>query len=205
MRKTRNRYRIVVAGDPWMAYRLCVCFAENRVIRAREMPPEYKASGLPKDEWIKTLLVDTQNQTVRVELVVELHGPWIWDLYNVVSPSDYFGRFAGVIMVVNLRTQGLVRDMARLVLSIDSFTQTRRPAVLVYDASQGYGSNDLSLAEEAFRPRAIGTSPVDFETCYGAEQSFKLLAVRLIQTRDEDVSESSSHRQSTGPYRACSE
>jgi hypothetical protein len=157
-----------------------VSFIEGRVVSSEDNLREDTMSGLPRDEWATKLAVRIVSKTVPVELIVEIHGPWVWDLYRVISPREYFRRFAGIVMVADLSRDDSVRDLIRFVQSFDSYTAGRAPAVLLYDQSCLYGKHDLQLATQAFWPRSIGILSADFKTGEGAAKPFHWIAANVV-------------------------
>jgi hypothetical protein len=181
-----KRFRVVVVGEPSTCFRLCVSFVEGRVVSDKENPREDSMSGLPRDEWLTKLTVDLEGESVPIELTVEIHGPWVWDLYNVIAPREYFRRFAGIVMVADLSRDDSLRDLVRFVQSFDSYTAGGAPAVLVYDQSRHYGKRELDLATRAFWPRSVGILAVDFVTGEAAARPFQWIAAKVVEENQDN-------------------
>jgi hypothetical protein len=142
-------------------------------------------SGLPRDEWVTKLTVNLEGESVPIELTVEIHGPWVWDLYNVIPPREYFRRFAGIVLVADLSRDDSLRDLARFVQSFDSYTAGGAPAVLIHDQSRHYGKRELQLATRAFWPRSVGILAVDFVTGEAAARPFLWIAAKVVEENQD--------------------
>jgi hypothetical protein len=138
-------------------------------------------SGLPKDEWVIHLPVDTGNRVVNTELVLEIHGPFVWELYDIIPPREYFGRYAGIVMVGDIVQEDSLRDLARFIEVFDSYGTSATPAVLVYESSGDQRRGGLCLARQAFTPRFVRLAGVDFRTGEGARRPLDWIVTRVLR------------------------
>ncbi len=183
MRRSRDstkRIRVTVAGDVWMGYRLCTSFAESNVIHEKEPPDGYRINGFPRDEWKKRIRFGSGDNAVPVDLMVELHGPWVWSLYNVMPPSDYFRRSNGLVVIADASREDSMRDAARFVMSADAFRGDLMPAVFVVDESHYPRPPADSPLEIAVGRRNVGVVVVNLQNGQRVRDPFTAVTTMVM-------------------------
>ncbi|MFW9921100.1 MAG: hypothetical protein ACFFED_15975, partial [Candidatus Thorarchaeota archaeon] len=101
MSSVADTYKVLVAGDEETGYSLCLRLTDKDIVDPRVQAVESLSRDWPKDEWTKFYTVSLEGKISTVKLDLELHGPWVWELYNVMDPKDYFRRFDGAIICGN--------------------------------------------------------------------------------------------------------
>jgi len=174
------RFRVVVVGEPDSCFRYCILSTEGRIVSGKNKQSENSVSGLPRDEWVAHLSVDVGTGAVTAELNLEIHGPWVWELYDIIPPREYFERYAGVIMVGDISRIDSLRDLARFIQVFDSYGAGIKPAVLVFDSSGHNARDELRPARQMFSPRFVRIIGVDFKTGEGAARPLHWIAARVF-------------------------
>lgn len=204
MSRSRNptkKIRVTVAGDVWMGYRLCMSFAEGSVIDEKEPPDGYRINGFPKDEWKKRVRFGSGDNAVPVDLMIELHGPWVWSLYNILPPSDYFQRFHGLVVIADASREDSMRDAARFVMSADAFRGELMPAVFVIDESHYPLPPADSPLEIAVGRRNVGVVVVNLQTGQRVRDPFTSITSMVLDSGAGDAARATSN---AGPKRPSS-
>lgn len=173
-------FRVVVVGEPESCLRFCALSAEGKRVSDVNMEPKDSLSGLSRDEWVTHLSVETEPRVVTVELILEIHGPWVWELYGIISPHEYFGRYAGIVMVGDIAQADSLRELARFVEVFDSYGVAPKPAVLIYDSPSRQSRGELCLARQIFIPRFVRIARVDFRTGEGITRSLQWIAAKVV-------------------------
>jgi len=200
-----KRIRVTVAGDVWMGYRLCTSFTEGKVIEEKEPPLGYRIDGFPRDEWKKRIRIGSGDKAVPIDLMVELHGPWVWSLYNVMPPSDYFRRSHGLVVIADASREDSMRDAARFVMSADAFRGDLMPAVFVVDESHYPRPPADSPLEIAVGRRNVGVLVVNLQTGQRVRDPFTSITAMVLASGAGDApsatSKAGSKRPSSGRTR----
>ncbi|MFW9835336.1 MAG: hypothetical protein ACFFEK_15150 [Candidatus Thorarchaeota archaeon] len=129
-------YRILIAGDEELGYSFCVKALDRKLSDPRKMAKKSLASEWPEDEWIKHMTVSHEGLIATLELDLELHGPWVWELYETLEPRDYFRRFAGVILCADPTRETLPSELSNLMETINLHVGQPLPTIMIVDRSQ---------------------------------------------------------------------
>jgi hypothetical protein len=128
-------YRILIAGDEELGFAFCAKLLDRNLIDPRTAAKRSLEAEWPKDEWTKHITVSHYGLIATLELDLELHGPWVWELYDTLDPQDYFRRFAGVVLCGNLMHETLPSELSNLMETINLHVGQPLPTVMVVDRS----------------------------------------------------------------------
>ncbi|MHA2025777.1 MAG: hypothetical protein ACW98U_07730 [Candidatus Thorarchaeota archaeon] len=112
-------HRILVAGDEELGFSLCAKLLDRNLTDPRTLARESLESEWPEDEWIKLVSVIDEGVVTTYELDLELHGPWVWELYSTLEPRDYFRRFSGVVLCADPFRETLPSELSNLMSSVE--------------------------------------------------------------------------------------
>ncbi|TFF96930.1 hypothetical protein EU546_00190 [Candidatus Thorarchaeota archaeon] len=144
-------YRIVVAGDEELGYSLCAKLLNRDLADPRSLAKESLSEPWPEDEWTKLVTFSQEGKFTTVELDLELHGPWVWELYETLQPKDYFSRFSGVVLCANPDREHLPAELSNLMDSVNLHVGRQLPTIMIVDRSRrlvkGQIANLRSVAE----------------------------------------------------------
>jgi hypothetical protein len=129
-------YRILIAGDEELGYSFCAKALDRELSDPRKMAKKSLESEWPEDEWIKHMTVSHEGLIATLELDLELHGPWVWELYDTLEPRDYFRRFAGVILCADPTRETLPSELSNLMETISLHVGHPLPTIMIVDRSQ---------------------------------------------------------------------
>jgi hypothetical protein len=129
-------YRILIAGDEELGFSFCAKLLDRNLTDPRTVAKESLETEWPKDEWTKHITVSHYGLIATLELDLELHGPWVWELYETLEPRDYFRRFAGVVLCANPAHETLPSELSNLMEIINMHVGQPLPTVIVVDRSQ---------------------------------------------------------------------
>ena len=136
MSSRQEVYRILIAGDEELGYSLCAKSLDRDLTDPRKLAKESLAKEWPRDEWIKHITVSHEGLISTLELDLELHGPWVWELYETLEPRDYFRRFAGVILCADPTRETLPSELSNLMETVNLHVGHPLPTIMVVDRSR---------------------------------------------------------------------
>lgn len=129
-------YRIIVAGDEELGFSLCAKLLDRELEDPRSIAKESLSQPWPDDEWTKLVTFSTGGRFTTVELDLELHGPWVWELYETLQPKDYFCRFSGIVLCAEPTREHLPAELSNLIDSVNLHVGRRLPSIMVVDKSR---------------------------------------------------------------------
>lgn len=136
MSSRQEVYRILIAGDEELGFSFCAKSLDRDLIDPRTVARESLESEWPKDEWTKHITVSHYGLIATLELDLELHGPWVWELYETLEPRDYFRRFAGLVLCANPMRETLPSELSNLMEMINLHVGQPLPTAMVVDRSK---------------------------------------------------------------------
>jgi hypothetical protein len=143
-------------------------------------PRKYAAESLlnewPQDEWLKYVSVSVNGVITTMKLNIELHGSWVWELYNIMEPRDYFRRFEGAVIAVNPVIGDTFSGVPSFVESLDTYVGHRMPMIMAADNSEGLSEDIQNAVETLARQLGIPLIIANVLTGNNVESVFKLLA-----------------------------
>ncbi|MFW9908030.1 MAG: hypothetical protein ACFFEF_05605 [Candidatus Thorarchaeota archaeon] len=184
MSSIRDTYKIIVAGDEESGYSFCTRLMDRQLPDPRKVALESLSKDWPKDEWVKFITLSSKGTVFTMELDLELHGPWIWELYNVMDPRDYFRRFAAAVICANPKRPESLIHIPSFIESMDTHIGKRIPMVLIIDSSQHISKNELKPVEEIALQMEIPFRKVSIETGDNLDNVLKELAIRIQETEE---------------------
>ena len=131
-----DTYRILVAGDEELGFSFCAKLLDRTLTDPRELAKKSLEKPWPEDEWTKHTTVSKDGDITTLELDLELHGAWVWELYNALEPKDYFRRFAGVILCANPTREHLPAELSNLIDSVNIHVGHPLPTIIIVDKSR---------------------------------------------------------------------
>ncbi len=169
-------YRILIAGDEELGFSLCAKSLDRNLTDPRTIAKESLQTDWPKDEWTKLVSVSEKGVITTLELDLELHGPWVWELYDTLDPRDYFRRFAGVILCANPTRETLPAELSNLMETINLHAGHTLPTVMIVDKSQKLIKGQTDALRQIADMLSIPIFFIRLKTGENIEQVFKSLA-----------------------------
>ncbi|MDF1540824.1 MAG: hypothetical protein P1Q69_18145 [Candidatus Thorarchaeota archaeon] len=179
MSSISDTYKVLIAGDEEYGFAICTRLIDRELTNPRTLAVEALSKDWPHDEWIKFITLSSVGFMTTIELDLELHGPWVWELYNVMEPRDYFRRFDGAVIVANPRKPDAMSYIPPLVESIDTHLGHRIPMMMMVDTSPGLSSDEIACVEELANQLDILFAPTDISAESNLDEVFKELAFRI--------------------------
>ena len=177
-----DTYKVLVGGDEECGFAICARLIDRELTDPRTLAAESLAKDWPDDEWVKFVTLSSEGSMTTIELDLELHGPWVWELYNVMEPRDYFRRFAGAVIVANPKKPDAMAHIPTLVESIDTHIGHRIPMIMMVDISPGLSGDEIGSVENLANQLDILFTPTDTSAESNLDEVFKELAFRINET-----------------------
>jgi len=187
MSSIRDKYKVLIAGDEETGFSICLRLTDKQIAEPRAQALESLTREWPKDEWTKFYTVSEDGVISTVELDLELHGPWVWELYNVMDPSDYFRRFDGAVICGNPKRPDSLGVISSLIESIESNIVTKIPIIIVVDSSTGLKSREIAPFEEIAKALDTAFTTVNVHDGSNIEMVFKNLARSIHQNETQKI------------------
>ncbi|MHA2353451.1 MAG: hypothetical protein ACXABX_10065 [Candidatus Thorarchaeota archaeon] len=173
-------YRILIAGDEELGYCLCAKSLDRNLTDPRTIARESLEAEWPKDEWTKHTTVSHEGLIATLELNLELHGPWVWELYETLEPRDYFRRFAGVILCADPQRETLPSELSNLMETVSLHVGHPLPTIMVVDRSQKMVKGQTASLREIAETLSIPIFFIRLNTGENIEKAFKSLATEIF-------------------------
>jgi len=180
-----DTYRILVAGDEELGFSYCAKLLDRTLTNPRSIAKESLGEIWPKDEWTKHTTVSKDGTITTLELDLELHGAWVWEIYNTLEPKDYFKRFSGLIVCANPKREHLHAEISNLIDSVNIHIGYPIPTIIIVDRSiklvKGQTDSLRQLAESLVVPIFF----IRLNTGENIETAFKSLADEIYLKETE--------------------
>ena len=173
-------YRILIAGDEELGYCFCAKALDRDLTDPRKLAKESLAVEWPKDEWIKHTTVSHEGLIATLELDLELHGPWVWELYETLEPRDYFRRFAGVILCADPTRETLPSELSNLMETVNLHVGHPLPTIMVVDRSQRLVRGQTAALREIAETLSVPIFFIRLNTGENIEKAIKHLATQIF-------------------------
>jgi hypothetical protein len=170
---------VLIAGDEASGYSICAKLVDKDLADPRNLALQSLSKDWPLDEWTKFYSVSLSGRISTVELDLELHGPWVWELYNVMEPEDYFKRFDAAVICANPKRPGSLADASTFVESMNRHIGRRIPMFLVVDLSLNPSKDEIELVREMAVQLDMAFEKVRVSDGDNIENLFKTLANEL--------------------------
>ncbi|TFH01238.1 MAG: hypothetical protein E4H14_18800 [Candidatus Thorarchaeota archaeon] len=175
-----DTYRILVAGDEELGFSYCAKLLDISLTDPRSIAKESLVELWPKDEWTKHTTVSKEGVITTLELDLELHGAWVWEIYNTLEPKDYFKRFSGLIVCADPTREHLHAELSNLIDSVNIHIGYPIPTIIIVDRSsklvKGQADSLRQLAESLVVPIFF----IKLNTGENIEKAFKSLADEIF-------------------------
>jgi hypothetical protein len=145
------------------------------------MAKESLEEAWPEDEWTKLISVSQDGVVTTLELDLELHGPWVWELYNTLEPRDYFRRFSGVVLCADPFRETLPSELSNLMNSVDIHVGHRLPVIMVVDRSKKLLKGQTAALREIAETLSVPIMFVRLNTGENIEKAFKNLTEEICR------------------------
>ena len=173
-------YRILIAGDEELGYCLCAKALDRDLTDPRKLAKESLEEEWPKDEWIKHTTVSHEGLIATLELNLELHGPWVWELYETLKPRDYFRRFAGVVLGADPTRETLPAELSNLMETISLHVGHPLPTIMVVDRSRKLVKGQTASLREIAETLSIPIFFIRLNTGENIEKAINSLASKIF-------------------------
>jgi hypothetical protein len=173
-------YRILIAGDEELGFSFCAKALNRNLIDPRKTARKSLEKEWPEDEWIKIMTVSHEGLIATLELDLELHGPWVWELYETLEPRDYFRRFGGVILCADPTRETLPSELSNLMETISLHAGKQLPTVMLVDRSQKLIKGQTAALREIAETLEIPIFFIRLSTGENIDKTLKHLATRIF-------------------------
>jgi hypothetical protein len=172
-------HRILVAGDEELGFSLCAKLLDRNLTDPRTLARESLESEWPEDEWIKLVSVIDEGVVTTYELDLELHGPWVWELYSTLEPRDYFRRFSGVVLCADPFRETLPSELSNLMSSVELHVGHPLPTIMVVDKSKKLLKGQTAALREIAEKLSVPIMFIRLNTGENIEKAFKSLTEEI--------------------------
>ncbi|TFG30219.1 hypothetical protein EU527_14765 [Candidatus Thorarchaeota archaeon] len=179
-----DTYRILIAGNEELGFSLCAKLLDRTLSNPRTIARESLEQPWPQDEWTKHVTVSKDGAITTLELDLELHGPWVWELYNALEPRDYFRRFAGLVYCADPERENLPSELSNFIDSIEIHVGRRLPAIMIVDKGRKWQKGQMDALREIAGKNLLPIFFIRLDTGENIQETFKALANDIIQEDD---------------------
>ncbi len=180
MSSRQEVYRILIAGDEELGYSFCAKSLDRDLTDPRKLAKESLAEEWPRDEWIKHMTVSHEGLIATLELDLELHGPWVWELYETLEPKDYFRRFAGVILCADPTRETLPSELSNLMETVSLHVGQSLPTIMIVDRSQKLIKGQTASLREIAKTLSVPIFFIRLNTGENIEKAIRHLATQIF-------------------------
>jgi len=172
-------HRILVAGDEELGFSFCAKALDRTLDDPRTKARESLEETWPEDEWTKLVTVSEDGVITTYELDLELHGPWVWELYSTLEPKDYFRRFSGVVLCANPFRETLPSELSNFMNSIEIHVGHRLPTVMIVDRSKKLLKGQTDALRQIAETLSVPIMFIRLNTGENIEKVFKILTEEI--------------------------
>ena len=180
MSSRQEVYRILIAGDEELGYSMCAKSLDRNLTDPRTLAKESLAKEWPKDEWIKHMTVSHEGLIATLELDLELHGPWVWELYETLEPRDYFRRFTGVILCADPKRETLPSELSNLMETVTLHVGHPLPTIMIVDRSQKLVKGQTASLRDIAETLSVPIFFIRLKSGENIEKAIKHLATQIF-------------------------
>jgi hypothetical protein len=173
-------YRILIAGDEELGFSFCAKALDRNLTDPRTVAKESLEKTWPKDEWTKHITVSHMGLIATLELDLELHGPWVWELYETLEPRDYFRRFTGVVLCADPKRETLPSELSNLMETINLHVGHPLPTIIVVDRSQSLFKGQTDSLRKIAETLSVPIVFIRLNTGENIDTVFKNLATEIF-------------------------
>ncbi|MHA3962834.1 MAG: hypothetical protein AM325_004765 [Candidatus Thorarchaeota archaeon SMTZ1-45] len=172
-------YRILIAGDEELGFSLCAKALDRNLNDPRTVARESLEETWPEDEWTKLVTISKDGIITTYELDLELHGPWVWELYSTLEPRDYFRRFSGVILCANPFRETLPSELSNFMNSVKLHVGHPLPTIMIVDRSTKLLKGQTNALRGIAETLAVSIIFIRLNTGENIEKAFKSLTEQI--------------------------
>lgn len=187
MSSEHDRYKVIVAGDTELGYSLCAKLTNESIRHPRRLAAQALARDWPEVEWTKFMSVSVHGEITTMELDLELHGPWVWELYNVMQPRDYYRRFDAALIVANPRDPDSFAHIPELLEAIRAHIDGQIPTFLVGESSLDLSDEERKRIIELGILLDLPVKMANVETGDNIDQVFRELAIDIQVDKEAGI------------------
>jgi hypothetical protein len=171
-----DTYRVLVAGDEELGFSFCEKLLDKKLVDPREVAKKSLERPWPKDEWIKHSTVMKGGMITTLELDLELHGAWVWELYNALEPRDYFRRFSGLVLCADATRVNLPTELSNFMDSVNIHVGKQLPTIMIVDRSKKLEKGQTSALRDIAETLSVPIFFINLNTGENIDLAFKKLA-----------------------------
>lgn len=171
-----DTYRILVAGDEELGFSYCAKLLDKTLTDPKSVAKESLGKIWPKDEWTKHITVSKDGAITTLELDLELHGPWVWEIYNTLEPKDYFKRFSGLILCADPSREHIHSELSNFIESVNIHIGYPIPTIIIVERSKQLVKGQADSLRQIADSLAIPIFFIKLTTGENIEIAFKSLA-----------------------------
>lgn len=179
-----DTFRVLVAGDAELGFSFCAKLLDRTLSDPRTVARKSLEEPWPEDEWTKHITVSKEGRITTFELDLELHGPWVWELYNALEPRDYFRRFAGLVYCINPERENLPSEISNFIDSIGIHIGKRLPTIMIVDKARKWQKGQMDALRVIADTLASPLYFIRLDTGENIQEAFKALANDIAQVAD---------------------
>jgi hypothetical protein len=172
-------HRILIAGDEELGFSLCAKLLDRNLIDPRTLARESLEDPWPEDEWTTLVSISKEGIITTYELDLELHGPWVWELYSTLEPRDYFRRFSGVVLCADPFRETLPSELSNLMNSVELHVGKSLPTIMVVDKSKKLLKGQTAALREIAETLSVPIIFIRLNTGENIEKAFKSLTEEI--------------------------
>jgi hypothetical protein len=171
-----DTFRILVAGDEELGFGFCEKLLDKKLADPREVAKKSLERPWPKDEWIKHSTIMKDGVITTLELDLELHGAWVWELYSALEPRDYFRRFSGIVLCADATRANLPSELSNFMDSINIHVGHKLPTIMIVDRSKGLAKGQSSALRDIAKNLSVPIFFINLNTGENIDTAFRNLA-----------------------------
>jgi hypothetical protein len=179
-----DTYRILVAGDEELGFSFCEKLLDKKLIDPREVAKKSLENPWPKDEWTKHSTVMKNGMITTLELDLELHGAWVWELYSALEPRDYFRRFSGIVLCADATRANLPSELSNFMDSVNIHIGRQLPTIMIVDRSIKLVKGQTEALREIAETLSVPIFFIKLSTGENIDIAFKNLADEISRYAD---------------------
>jgi len=180
-----DTYRILVAGDEELGFSYCAKLLDRTLTDPRSIAKKSLHELWPKDEWTKHTSVLKDGIVTTLELDLELHGDWVWEIYNTLEPKDYFKRFSGLILCADPEREHLHAKLSNFIDSTNIHMGYPIPTIIVVDRTKKLATGQVDALRQMAEGLRVPIFFINLNTGENIETSFKDLANEIYLKETE--------------------
>ncbi|MFW9960398.1 MAG: hypothetical protein ACFFDV_05235 [Candidatus Thorarchaeota archaeon] len=174
-----DTFRVLVAGDEELGFCFCEKLLDKKLADPREVAKKSLERPWPKDEWIKHSTIMRDGVITTLELDLELHGAWVWELYSALEPRDYFRRFSGIVLCADATRVNLPSELSNFMDSVNIHIGHRLPTIMIVDRSKRLAKGQTSALRDIANTLSVPIYFINLNTGENIDTAFKNLADKI--------------------------